>query len=151
MKHLLKKTKAATDRYHELSHQIKEIEKRMAEITELKEHIINYSRTKEIYTAYRESGYSRNYYEKNPKAILIHKAAKNRFNLLSNRNVPSIKHLNEEYHNQMKIKEALQKEHLRLKIKSREFVNSKENIDMLLGYDKHPTKQKNRTERGRSH
>ena len=52
---LVEKTKAATDRYHELSQQIKEIEKRMAEITELKKHIVNYAKTKEINTAYRES------------------------------------------------------------------------------------------------
>ena len=148
---LVEKTKAATDRYHELSQQIKDLEKRMAEITELKKHIINYAKTKEIYTAYRESGYSRDYYEKNPEAILIHKAAKNRFNLLSNRNVPSVKHLNEEYHNQKQIKKTLQMEHLRLKIRSREFVNSKENIDVLFGFDKHPTKQRNRPERERSH
>jgi prefoldin subunit 5 len=148
---LVEKTKTATDRYHELSQRIKDLEKQMSEITELKKHIINYSRTKDIYTAYRESGYSRDYYEKNPEAILIHKAAKNRFNLLLNGNIPSINHLNEEYQNQKQIIMTLQKEHLRLKIKSREFVNSKENIEVLLGYDKHPTKQINRTERGRIH
>lgn len=49
---LVEKTKAATDRFHELSQQIKEIEKRMAEIAELKKHIINYAKTKDIYTVY---------------------------------------------------------------------------------------------------
>ncbi|NLC12843.1 MAG: relaxase, partial [Chloroflexi bacterium] len=62
---LIKKTKAATDRYHELSRQIKDLEKRMSEITELKKHIINYAKTKEIYIAYRESGYSGRFYDAN--------------------------------------------------------------------------------------
>lgn len=53
MKHLFKKTKAATDRYHELSRQIKDLEKRMSEFTELKKHIINYAKTKEVYSTYR--------------------------------------------------------------------------------------------------
>ena len=38
---LVKKTKAATERYHELSQQVKQIENRMNEITELKKHLIN--------------------------------------------------------------------------------------------------------------
>ncbi len=41
----------------------------MAEITELKKHIINYAKTKEIYTAYRESGFSGRFYEVNVEAI----------------------------------------------------------------------------------
>ena len=49
---LVEKTKAATDRYHELSQHIKQIEKRMAEISELKKHIINYAKTKDVFTAY---------------------------------------------------------------------------------------------------
>ena len=61
---LVEKTKAATDRYHELSQQIKGIEKRMAEITELKKHIINYSKTKTVYTVYRESGYAAKFYSR---------------------------------------------------------------------------------------
>lgn len=57
-KTLVEKTKTATDRYHELSQQIKESEKRMAEISELKKHIINYTKTREVYSAYRQSGCS---------------------------------------------------------------------------------------------
>ena len=49
---LVEKTKAVTDRYHELSQHIKQIEKRMAEISELKKHIINYAKTKDVFTAY---------------------------------------------------------------------------------------------------
>lgn len=77
---LIEKTKAATDRYHELSQQIKEIEKRMAQITELKKHIINYSKTKNVYTAYQESGYSKKFYEANTEDILLHQTAKKSFN-----------------------------------------------------------------------
>ena len=88
---LVEKTKAATDRYHELSQQIKDLEKRMAEITELKKHIINYAKTKEIYTAYRESGFSGRFYEANAEDILIHQSAKQAFSLLSAKQIPAMK------------------------------------------------------------
>ena len=133
---LVEKIKAATDRYHELSQQIKDLEKRMAEITELKKHIINYSRTKDIYTAYRKSGYSHDYYEKNPEAILIHRAAKNSFDLLVDKKIPSIKQLNKEYQNQKQIKKTLQKEYLQNKSEYREMVNATTNINMLIGMDR---------------
>lgn len=79
---LVEQTKAATDRYHELSQQIREFEKRMAEITELKKHIINYSKTKNVYAAYQQSGYSRKVYEENIDDILLHQAAKKLLTIL---------------------------------------------------------------------
>ena len=77
---LVEKTKAAADRYHELSQQIKDLEKRMAEIIEMQNHIINYSKTKDVFLAYKESGYSKKYYEEYAGDILIHRSAKNAFN-----------------------------------------------------------------------
>ena len=93
---LVEKTKAATDRYYELSQQIKEIEKRMAEIAVLKKHIINYSKTKSIYVAYRETGFSRDFYDIHITEILNYNAAKNAFDKLIDLQIPSVKKLNEE-------------------------------------------------------
>lgn len=44
---------SASARFSELSAQIKAAEKRMAEIAVLRTHIINYSKTREVYVAYR--------------------------------------------------------------------------------------------------
>ena len=52
---LAEKTTAATTRYNELSTKIKTAEKRLAEIAVLKNHIINYSKTREVYAAYRKA------------------------------------------------------------------------------------------------
>lgn len=57
---LEEKTTAATVRHNELSAEIKAIEKRMAEISVLRTHIVNYVKTREIYVAYRKAGYSKN-------------------------------------------------------------------------------------------
>jgi hypothetical protein len=80
-----------------LSQQIKEIEKRMTEITELKKHIINYAKTKEIYTAYRESGYSTKFYEKNIQNLLLYNHAKKAFNLMSSDKISTLETLQLEY------------------------------------------------------
>lgn len=93
---LVEKTKAATDRYHELSQQIRNIEKQMSEITELKKHIINYAKTKGTYIAYRESGFSRDFYGIHITEILNYNAAKNAFDKLIDLQIPSITKLNEE-------------------------------------------------------
>lgn len=55
---LADKVAAAAARHNELSAQIKAAEKRMAEIAVLRTHIINYSKTREVYVAYRKAGYS---------------------------------------------------------------------------------------------
>ena len=92
---LVEKTKAVTDRYHnhELSQQIKNNEMRMVEITELKKHIISYAKTKEIYSAYHESGYSVKFYEANVADLLLHQSAKRALSLVSLVKIPTMNSL----------------------------------------------------------
>ena len=93
---LVKKTKAATDRYHELSQQIKDLEKRMTEIEELKKNTINYAKTKDVFMAYRQSGFSANFYEENIENLLIHQSAKKALVHVDKNNIPTIKKLQSE-------------------------------------------------------
>ena len=54
----------------------------MAEIAVLKTHIINYSKTRDVYVAYRAAGYSKNFLAEHEADILLHKAAKKAFDEL---------------------------------------------------------------------
>lgn len=54
---------AATARYHELGDSIKAKEARMAEISVLRTHIVNYAKTRPVYDAYRKAGYSKRFLE----------------------------------------------------------------------------------------
>ena len=76
---LEEKAAAATAHHNELSAQIKAAEKRMAEIAVLRTHIINYAKTREIYVAYRQAGYSKKFRQEHEAEILLHQAAKNAF------------------------------------------------------------------------
>ena len=129
---LVEKTKAATDRYHELSQQIKEIEKRMYEITELKKHIINYAKTRDIFTAYRQSGYSEKFFEANLEDILLHNSAKKAFNSLSNVKVPSFRTLQLDYNQCLNRRKALNSKYKSMKSELQACLVAKENIDSIL-------------------
>ena len=130
---LVEKTKAATDRYHELSQQIKDLEKRMAEITELKKHIINYAKTKEIYIAYRESGYSGRFYDANTEDILLHQSAKQAFSLLSAKQIPAMKNLQLEYRKCSSAKKSLSADYRSMKNIMKQSVIIKNNVDLIMG------------------
>lgn len=84
-------------RYHELGDSIKAAEKRMAEIAVLRTNIINYTKTREVYTAYRKAGYSKKFLEAHREEITLHKAAKAAFDEAGLKKLPKVKDLNEEY------------------------------------------------------
>jgi len=129
---LVEKTKVATDRYHELSQQIKDLEKRMAEITELKKHIINYAKTKEIYTAYRESGFSAKFYESNTENILLHQSAKQGFDSISSSKIPSMRDLQQEFSACLDSKKIILKDYVKQKNLMKESLTVQTNVDLLF-------------------
>ena len=88
---------AATAHYHELGDSIKASEKRLAAIAVLKAHIINYAKTRPVYDAYRNSGYSKKFLEAHREQITLHKAAKAAFDETSLKKLPKVKELDAEY------------------------------------------------------
>lgn len=129
---LVEKTKAATDRYHELSQQIKELEKRMAGIAELKRHIINYAKKKDVFTAYRQSGYSTKFYESNLEDILIHQSAKRAFDSITLDKIPSLRELQLELNTCRDEKKAKLKDYALQKKSMKESLTVMSNIDHLF-------------------
>ena len=69
----------------------------MAEIAVLKTHIANYAKTRDVYAGYRKAGYSKKYLAEHESDILLHKAAKNAFDELGVKKLPTVKSLQEEY------------------------------------------------------
>lgn len=130
---LEEKATAATARFNELSAQIKAAETRMTEIGNLKAHIINYSKTREIYTAYRKAGYSKKFYEANAGDILLHKAAKSAFDTLPEKKIPTIKALQAEYQTLLSEKKQAWAEYAAARKEMKELLTAKMNIDRLLG------------------
>lgn len=88
----------------ELTAKITEVQNRIAEINVLKTHIVNYSKTRDVYVAYRKSGYSKKYLEEHEADIIIHKAAKKAFDELGVKKLPTVKSLQVEFAEKLKEK-----------------------------------------------
>ena len=122
---------AAAQMDHMLSN-IKQKDVRMQEIRELRMHIINYSKTRDIYTAYRKAGYSRNFFEAHRKEITLHKAAKDAFDQLGLKKIPKVSELNEEFNRLAKQKNADYAQYRTERERMRDRANARRNAEMIL-------------------
>ena len=129
---LAQRTAEAAARSRELSASIRAAEKRMAEISMLKKHIINYYNTREIYVAYRKTGYSPKYLTAHESEIILHKAAKRTFDELGVTKLTSVKNLHQEYAALMTEKKATYVEHRAAQEEIRELLVHKRNVDSIL-------------------
>ena len=132
---LADRAKETSDHFNDLSATIKDAEKRMAEITVLKTHILNYSKTKDIYAAYRTAGYSKKFFEEHREDITIHKAAKQAFTDLNVDKLPTIRELNEEYAKLLAQKKEAYKEYRKAKQEMTDWATAKYDIERFLDID----------------
>jgi hypothetical protein len=130
---LEKKAQAVIDNYNQLSDQIKTAEKRMTEIANFKTHIINYSKTRDVYIAYRKAGYSKKFYEEHTADLLLHKAAKAAFDELEDKRLPTVKALQEEYSELLSEKRKAYAKYHSTKKEMKNILTAKANVDRLLG------------------
>lgn len=132
---LSEKAAEANARFHALSAQIKAAEKRMAEIAMLRTHIINYSKTRDVYVAYRKAGYSKKFYEEHTADLLLHKAAKQAFDALASKKLPTVKALNTEYSELLSAKKKAFTEYTNARAEMREVLIVKANVELFLNGD----------------
>ena len=125
---------------------IKASEKRLAEIAALKKHIINYSKTRAAYEAYRKAGYSKKFFEAHREEITLHKASKKAFDELGVRKIPKVKELSAEYAEILSGKKATYAEYRKVRDEAQELIIAERNIASLYETDakeqEHQTKEK---------
>ena len=128
---LAKRAQSSADRFNEIAARQKKLEGRLSEISELKKHIINYSKTREVYVAYRKSGYSRKFFEDHREEITLHKAAKDAFSKIEGK-IPRIKELNAEYERILSEKRKAYAEYREARQEMKDYQTAKYNIDRFL-------------------
>ena len=136
------KAQATTSRFNELSTQIKDMESRLSQNGELQKQIVNYSKTRSVYIAYRKAGYSKKFRAEHEADILIHQAAKKYFDSLGVEKLPTVKTLREEYAEVLEAKRKAYAEYKQVRKEMRELQNVKANIDYLLGPSAERTQEK---------
>ena len=122
-------------------------EKRMAEIAVLREHIVNYAKSRDTYVAYRKAGYSKKFLAEHESEITIHKAAKNYFDGLGFKKLPTIKALNTEYAELLAEKKAAYADYRKAREEMKELLTAKANIDRILELDKEQEEANERREK----
>lgn len=126
----------STTKYHELMKNIKDAETKMAENKVLKTHIINYSKTRDTYIAYRKSGYSKKFYEAHRDEITLHKAAKEAFSKIEDGKIPKVKELNEEYARLLSEKKVAYSEYKKIKKEMQDYQIAKQNVESFYDAQK---------------
>jgi hypothetical protein len=128
---LAEKAQEASARFGEITKRQKELEARLVEIAALKKHIVNYSKTKEIYVEYRKYGYSKKFFEEHREDITIHKAAKEAFSKVEG-SVPKMKQLNEDYNRVFREKKQTYAEYRQARQEMKDYQTAKYNVDQFL-------------------
>ncbi len=136
-----------TKRRDELLSSIQGSEQRLEEIASLKMHIINYSKTRSTYEAYRRAGYSRKFYEDHREELVLHKAAKQAFDDLNVRKIPKIKNLSEEYARILTEKKESYAEYRQVKTDAKGLLTAERNIAMLYDAENAEMQTQRKTEK----
>ena len=134
---------AVSQKFSDLSDQIKAAEKRMKDISELQRHIGTYSKTREVYAQYRKlTGRKQGkFYEQHSNEIEGCQAAKRYFNSLSLKKLPSMQSLEQEYATLQAKKGKLYSAYREAKPEMIELLTAKNNVERILGVTE---KEKNR-------
>ncbi len=145
---LEQKAAEVTANFNSLNDKIKTAEKHLAEIAVLKKHIYNYAKTRDIYTAYRKSGYSKKFFEEHRAEITLHKAAKTAFDELGVKKLPTVKSLDAEYAQLLSQKKKDYVQYQTARKEMQDIQTAKANIDRLLGVE-HDQKTNEKTQEQR--
>lgn len=125
----------AMEQFNVLSQEIKACEARLTEIADLKKAITTYSKTRDVYVAYRQSGYSKKFLAEHESEINLHKAAKAKFDALGLEKLPRVSELSAEYDLVLAKKKAAYSRYKEVRRDMGDLLIAKQNVDLLLSDD----------------
>lgn len=134
--------------FNTLAAKQKQLEAAMRDNAALQKHIVSYSKTRDVYAAYRKAGYSKKFLAEHEADILLHKQAKAAFDALDNKKLPSIRSLREDYDKLATEKKKTYAAYRTARTQMQEVLTAKANVDRLLGEQARPdNKSKDTQER----
>jgi len=130
---LVARAEQAGENFNASSKRIKQLEARLSEVKQLKTHIINYSKTREVYAVYKKSRHKKEFLEKHGDEIAQHEAAKKAFDALSGKPIPKVAQLSEEYAKLLAEKQAEYERYRTHRQEMLTYETVKQNVDRILG------------------
>ena len=126
---------------------LKEVEKRLTDMTLLIKNINTYQKTKPAYAAYRKAKDKEKYRTAHESDIILYEAAAKAIKAAGITKLPSLAALQAEYAALQEQKEALYADYGKLKKQVKEYDVIKKNIDSILKVERQPEREKE-AERG---
>lgn len=99
-------------------------------------------KTRQTYVEYRKSGYSKKFFEEHRDEISIHKAAKQAFDQLEGKKIPSRQSLHEEFNQLILQKKQEYAEYRQVKKEMQEYLIAKQTVETILNIDRKKEKEK---------
>lgn len=127
----------STKQFNEISSQLKQKEKQIKEVLELKTNIIYYARTIDIYKQYQKAKDKQNFKKEHNEDIIKHEKAKAFFEKNNQKKLPKVKELQQQYQNLLAKKQQLYQQYTIAKKEMLEYQTAKQNMNKLF-----QTKQK---------
>ena len=137
------KIQSAVDRRTELKSTISTAQARMQEISKQKKAILVYRRTKDVYTQYRESGWSPAFYREHKADIEAHKEAQAVYSVAGGK-LPTLSDLSEEYALLLSQKKQAGEQLSQLSEELKNLRHIKSNMDTLLDDERFEEEQTRR-------
>lgn len=132
---LTTKANVAGDKFDILSSQIKQLEARISEVSTLRTHIINYSKTREIYAAYKKSRHKKEFRSAHENDLALHESAKAAFEALGGAPIPKVTQLSAEYAALVSEKKQCYEDYKTARKMMIDLQTAKQNIDRILSID----------------
>lgn len=129
---LVRKAEAATVHANELLDSVRQMEDRLREIRALQTHIFDYLKTKDVFSAYRASGYSRKFTAAHERELSLRKAAKAAFDELGAEKLPTLQTLRSEYAALLEKKKNAYRQYRQARDEMRNLIRAKANVEMIL-------------------
>ena len=132
---LAERSEQARSRFDAASRRIKQLEARMAQTAQLKTHIINYSKTRDVYAVYKTSRRKKEFRAEHEAEIAQHEAAKKAFDALGGRPIPKVAQLSQEYAELLAEKQKEYEEYRTARQDMIAYQTAKRNVDRILGLE----------------
>ena len=121
-------------------------EARMSEVSVLRKHLINYAKTKDVFAAYKASGYNREFYEAHRDTLALRSAAKKAFDAYkkengSDKKLPRISELNAEYAMLLERKKNSYAEYRKTKSEMQDWLVAQKIVQEILKEDEQKKEQ----------
>ena len=113
----------------------------MAETAQLKTHIFNYSKTRDIYKEYKKSRHKKEYYAAHEDEIKKHEAAKAAFDALGGKSIPKVAQLTAQCEALLAEKKVCYGEYKAARKEMIEYRTAEQNINKILGMEAHEQEQ----------